>query len=260
MQAFELSADNKPDHRTVSHLASIHFKWTFAQSSDSEFTHDFFFRDGALTCIWGWHIFIHRQQFPKVFLSPCSDFQLRVQRSQTWFWTLSPVHRDFSRFSLLMIFHVDDVMLKVFTILQCGTLFWNCSIIWWWIFLQTSAHLCFWETLEKNYFYTQSYYRPAANCKSFFKMQVTYSSMWKVQLCSNERKKILMHTSEQWFLRLIALNWFVFCSPEILYFERVCEVFESQCCSQTMFSLQMNAGGNVLNRVRKHVKMTEKLS
>lgn len=128
-------------------------------------------------------------------------------------------------------------------------------------FLQTSAHLCFWETLEKNYFYTQSYYRPAANCKSFFKMQVTYSSMWKVQLCSNEKKKkILMHTSEQWFLRLIALNWFVFCSPEILYFERVCKVFESQCCSQTMFSLQTSAGGNVLNRVRKHVKMTEKLS
>lgn len=153
---------------------------------------------------------------------------------------------------------VDDEMLKVFTILQCGTLFWNCSIIWWWIFLQTSAHLCFWETLEKNSFYTQSYYRPAANCKSFFKMQVTYSSMWKVQLCSNEKKnKILMHTSEQWFLRL---NWFVFCSPEILYFERVCKVFESQCCSQTMFSLQTSAGGNVLNRVRKHVKMTEKLS
>lgn len=41
------------------------------------------------------------------------------------------------------------------------------------------------------------------------------------------KKKILMHTSEQWFLRLIALNWFVFCSPEILYFERVCKVFES---------------------------------
>lgn len=74
------------------------------------------------------------------------------------------------------------------------------------------------------------------------------------------KKKILMHTSEQWFLRLIALNWFVFCSPEILYFERVCKVFESQCCSQTMFSLQTSAGGNVLNRVRKHVKMTEKLS
>lgn len=154
MQAFELSADNKPDHRTVSHLASIHFKWTFAQSSDSEFTHDFFFRDGALTCIWGWHIFIHRQQFPKVFLSPCSDFQLRVQRSQTWFWTLSPVHRDFSRFSLLMIFHVDDEMLKVFTILQCGTLFWNCSIIWWWIFFYRPLPIFAFEKLWRKTIFT----------------------------------------------------------------------------------------------------------
>lgn len=45
--------------------------------------------------------------------------------------------------------------------------------------------------------------------------------------CVQMKKKKLMHTSEQWFLRLIALNWFVFCSPEILYFERVCKVFES---------------------------------
>lgn len=260
MQAFELSADNKPDHRTVSHLASIHFKWTFAQSSDSEFTHDFFFRDGALTCIWGWHIFIHRQQFPKVFLSPCSDFQLRVQRSQTWFWTLSPVHRDFSRFSLLMIFHVDDVMLKVFTILQCGTLFWNCSIIWWWIFFTDLCPSLLLRNSGEKQFLHPILLQTCCQLQIIFQNAGYIFVHVKSPVVFKWKKKILMHTSEQWFLRLIALNWFVFCSPEILYFERVCKVFESQCCSQTMFSLQTSAGGNVLNRVRKHVKMTEKLS
>lgn len=99
--------------------------------------------DGKIKCV-------QRLWLLEVFLIPCSDFQDRIipvlitklpegpkiAGIQYWFLTLSHTHKD-----LMTLCTVNDKVFKVFTILHWEILFWKCSIICKYVFLQTGEPL-----------------------------------------------------------------------------------------------------------------------
>jgi len=87
--------------------------------------------------------------FPWQFLIQCYP---RARRLQATGVNLSHVQRDVFRFSesLIILCTVDYRIIRVFTILHLGALFWNSSIIFWFSFFAdclTSSPIYFWETL-----------------------------------------------------------------------------------------------------------------